>query len=114
MTHIATGTDVVMDIDVQGAELVRSCQEPNIRKALVEIFVMPPSEEELRARLTGRGTDSNSVIALRMENAIGEMSHWQEYTHSLISSTREEDYNAFKALLIAERLKTTRLTPHTK
>ena len=110
MDHISSGTDVVMDIDVQGAELVRSCSEANIRTALVEIFVMPPSEEELRARLTGRGTDANDIIELRMTNAIGEMSHWQEYTYSLISSTREEDYNAFKALLTAERLKTARLT----
>ncbi len=110
MDHIATGTDVVMDIDVQGAKLVRSCTETNICNALVEIFVMPPSKEELRARLTGRGTDSNSVIELRMKNAIDEMKHWKEYSYCLISSTREEDYNSFKALLIAERLKTSRLT----
>lgn len=112
MDHIAAGTDVVMDIDVQGAELVRSCPEPNIREALVEIFVMPPSEEELRARLTGRGTDEQSVIKLRMENAIDEMTHWRKYTYCLISATREEDYNSFKALLTAERLKTSRLTPN--
>jgi len=110
--HIAAGTDVVMDIDVQGANLVRSCPEPNIRTALVELFVMPPSNEELRARLTGRGTDSEDVIELRMKNAIEEMSHWPEYTYCIISATREEDYNAFKALLTAERLKTCRLTPH--
>jgi len=107
--HISKGTDVVMDIDVQGAELVRSCSENDIRTSLVEIFVMPPSEDELRARLTGRGTDTDSVIQLRMENAIGEMKHWQEYTYCLISATHEEDYRTFKALLTSERLKTTRL-----
>ncbi len=107
--HISKGTDVVMDIDVQGAELVRSCSENDIRTSLVEIFVMPPSEEELRARLTGRGTDTDSVIELRMKNAIDEMNHWQEYSYCLISATHEEDYHTFKALLTSERLKTTRL-----
>jgi len=107
--HISTGRDVVMDIDVQGADLVRSCPEPAIRQALVELFVMPPSEEELRERLTGRATDSYSVIALRMKNAIEEMQHWREYTYCLISATREEDYTAFKSLLMTERLKTNRI-----
>lgn len=108
--HISSGKDVVMDIDVQGADLVRSCSEPQIQNALVELFVMPPTEKDLRARLTGRGTDSDEVIALRMKNAIDEMSHWQKYTYRLISTTREEDYNSFKALLTAERLKTSRVT----
>jgi len=109
MDHISTGTDVVMDIDVQGADLVRSCSESTIQNALVELFVMPPSEGELRARLTGRGTDSDSIIELRMKNAIKEMDHWHKYTYRLISATREEDYNSFKALLTTERLKISRL-----
>lgn len=113
MDHISIGKDVVMDIDVQGADLVRSCSEPVINNALVELFVMPPSEEELLARLTGRGTDSDSVISLRMKNAINEMDHWQKYTYRLISATREEDYTAFKALLTTERLKTSRLNSNT-
>ena len=113
MDHISIGKDVVMDIDVQGANLVRSCSEPVINNALVELFVMPPSEEELLARLTGRGTDSDSVISLRMKNAINEMDHWQKYTYRLISATREEDYTAFKALLTTERLKTSRLNSNT-
>ena len=113
MDHISIGKDVVMDIDVQGADLVRSCSESIINNALVELFVMPPSEEELLARLTGRGTDSDSVISLRMKNAINEMDHWQKYTYRLISATREEDYTAFKALLTTERLKTSRLNSNT-
>ena len=87
--------------------------EPVINNALVELFVTPPSEEELLARLTGRGTDSDSVISLRMKNAINEMDHWQKYTYRLISATREEDYTAFKALLTTERLKTSRLNSNT-
>ena len=107
--HISGGADVVMDIDVQGAALVRSCEEPVIRAAFVDLFVMPPDETELRARLAGRGTDSNEEIATRMRNALEETSRWREYTYRLVSSTREEDYRRFKALLCAERLRVSRL-----
>ena len=98
-----------MDIDVQGANQVRSCSDTQIKKALIDLFVMPPSEEELRGRLTGRGTDAEEVIALRMKNALEEMEHWPEYSYRLISATREEDYLNFKSLIVAERLRVSRL-----
>lgn len=107
--YLAAGRDVVMDIDVQGADLVRACDDAKIQTALVDLFVMPPSEEELLIRLTGRGTDTEDVIALRMNNSLEEMAHWPDYTYRLISSTREEDYCHFKSLVFAERLKTSRL-----
>jgi len=107
--HLAAGTDIVMDIDVQGAAQVRACDDEAIHAALVDLFVMPPSEAELRARLTGRGTDSEDVIALRMANSLDEMRHWPEYTFRLISGTHEDDYLRFKALLLAERLRVARL-----
>jgi len=110
LDHITTGKDVVMDIDVQGADQVRACTDPAIRTALVDLFVMPPSEEELLKRLTGRGTDSQEVIALRMKNALSEIDYWPKYAYRLLSHTREEDYAQFKSLLIAERLKVSRLT----
>jgi guanylate kinase len=98
-----------MDIDVQGAEQIRACADPLIRLALVDLFVMPPDEKELRARLSGRGTDSAETIDLRMTNALEEMNHWREYTHLLISSTREEDYACFLSLVTAERMRTARM-----
>lgn len=113
LERIASGTDVVMDIDVQGADQVRACAEPEIKTALVDLFVMPPTEQELLKRLTGRGTDSEEVIALRMKNALGEIENWPKYTYQLLSHTREEDYNKFKSLVIAERMRATRLQPAT-
>ncbi|MBK1826738.1 guanylate kinase [Haloferula rosea] len=107
--RLLDGKDVVMDIDVQGAAQVRGCEDPAIQRALVDLFVMPPDERELAARLTGRGTDSEEVIALRLKNAIEEMAHWPEYRYRLLSATREEDYSRFKALLVAERLRVSRL-----
>ncbi|MDB4438438.1 guanylate kinase [bacterium] len=109
LDHLAVGTDVVMDIDVQGADQVRSCPDSQIVKALTDLFVMPPSEQEIRARLTGRGTDAEAIIALRMKNALEEMKHWPEYSYRLISATREEDYLNFKSLMLAERLRVSRL-----
>lgn len=107
--RIEQGIDVVMDIDVQGAAQVRRCGHPQIREALVDLFVMPATDEELAGRLVNRQTDSAEVIALRLQNAIEEMSHWHEYQYRLVSASREEDYLRFKSLLIAERLRISRL-----
>jgi guanylate kinase len=109
-SYLRAGTDVVMDIDVQGAAQVRDCQDEEIRRAFADLFVMPPSEEELHDRLSGRGTDSAETIALRMTNALEEMSHWRLYAYRLLSSSRVEDYAKFQALVTAERLRVSRIT----
>jgi len=106
---VRTGTDVVMDIDVQGAAQIRACPDPEIRRAFVDLFVMPPSEDELHARLVGRRTDSEEVITLRMRNALDEMTHWSDYTYRLLSADREHDYTAIHSLISSERLRTSRL-----
>jgi guanylate kinase len=106
---LAGGTDIVMDLDVQGAAQVRACEDPLIRPSAVDLFVMLANEEELLARLSGRGTDSAEVIALRMKNALEEMRHWPEYTYRLLSADREGDYVRFKSLLTAERMRISRL-----
>jgi guanylate kinase len=110
LSHLKAGIDVVMDIDVQGAEQVRNCADPEIRQAAVDVFVMPSSPEELQTRLLGRGTDSAEVIALRLTNALDEMRHWRAYRYVLLSSTREEDYARFTALVAAERMRVSRIT----
>lgn len=107
--YLQAGQDVVMDLDVQGAEHVRKSEDASIRKALVDLFVMPADEQELLKRLSGRGTDSTEVIALRMKNAIEETLHWPEYTYRLLSGTQEEDYSRFKSLIVAERLRVSRI-----
>lgn len=109
LEFLQRGGDVVMDIDVQGAAQVRACDDPKIARSLVDLFVMPASEDELRERLAGRGTDSEEDIALRLRNALEEMSHADSYTHRLLSGARDEDYHRFKSLLTAERLRVSRL-----
>lgn len=108
-THIEDGRDVVMDIDVQGADLIRNCEDPEIQLSLVELFVMPANEEELRKRLTGRGTDSEEVIETRMKNSLEEIQHWTKYNYCILSSDRETDYQKFQAILKAESLQVSRI-----
>lgn len=109
LQFLERGKDVVMDIDVQGAASVRACDDDLINGCIVDLFVMPASEEELRERLTNRGTDAEDVIALRMRNALEEMSHAGEYSYQLLSGARDDDYRRFKALLTAERMRVSRL-----
>lgn len=109
ISFLEAGTDVVMDIDVQGADQIRNCPDPEIQRAVVDLFVMPPSEEELHARLSGRGTDSPEIVSLRMNNALEEMRHWQRYAYCLHSSSKAQDFTHFQALVCAERLRVSRI-----
>ncbi len=103
--NLLRGVDVMMDIDVQGAGQVRACLDELVQQCLVQVFVLPPSAEELGQRLMGRGTESQEAVNLRMTNAIAEMEHWPAYDYALVSASRESDYERFKALLIAQRMR---------
>jgi guanylate kinase len=103
--NLRRGIDVFMDIDVQGAAQVRACKDELVRRCLTDIFVMPPSLEELRTRLSGRGTEDAAALDLRLQNAGAELEHWREYRYNLVSASREEDTRRFRAVLEAERLR---------
>ncbi len=104
--NLRSGLDVLLDIDVQGATQIRSCPDELVRRCLLDVFVLPPSMEELRQRLAGRATESAEAFELRMKNAEEEMGHWGEYGHVLVSADRESDEARFRALLAAGRLRT--------
>jgi guanylate kinase len=106
--NLERGIDVVMDIDVQGAAQVRACDDELVQRCLVDVFIMPPSVEALRERLAGRGTEDPEKVALRLQNALTEINHWQEYQYALVSDTRELDLDRFRALLLAERMRVER------
>lgn len=110
ISFLEAGVDVVMDIDVQGADQIRAVADQKIQNSLVDLFVLPPSEEELYMRLSGRGTDSVETISLRMNNALEEMRYWRRYSYRIISSSKEEDYAKFQALVTAERLRVSRIS----
>ncbi len=105
LDFLSQGKDVVMDIDVQGADQVRACEDSVIQKALIDLFVLVEDHTELRARLSNRGTEASEVIELRMQNSIKEMENAPKYRHLLKSADHENDYTQFKSLLIASRLR---------
>lgn len=81
---LAEGNSMILDIDVQGAAKVRDYVRklPNndpLKIGYVDIFIQPPSMEELRRRLESRGTDAQDVIEKRLRNAEGEMARADEY-----------------------------------
>ena len=97
------GVDVLIDIDTQGAAAIRACDDPFIQAALADVFIMPPSLDELRRRLMKRGTETEEQIEMRVKNAAVEMEHWREYRYTLISGSMEEDIEKFRAVMRAER-----------
>lgn len=97
---LAEGNSMILDIDVQGAAKVREYVRnlPNndpLKIGYVDIFINPPSMEELRERLEGRGTDAPEVIEKRLRNAEGEMARAGEY---MVQVTNDDLTICFKRL----------------
>lgn len=101
--QLRAGVDVLIDIDVQGARQIRSDGNEDIRTSVADIFIMPPSLEELRHRLTKRGTETPEQIETRLRNASSEMEVWRDYRYTIISGSVEEDLQKFRAIMRAER-----------
>lgn len=77
---LAAGFSVVLEIDWQGARQVRE-RAPGSHS----VFILPPSAAELERRLRGRKTDSDAVIQRRLEDALGDMTHWSEFDHVIVN-----------------------------
>ena len=98
------GKDVLFDIDGQGARQLRT-QNPQARS----IFIVPPSIKELKKRLENRGQDSSEVIAGRMQKAISELSHYDEYDHIIINDDFEMALLQMRSIIIASRAEYTNI-----
>ena len=109
VTNLETGKDVLIDIDTQGAAVIRNCGDPLIRGALADVFIMPPDLEELRNRLLKRGTETAQQIDSRLATAACEMEHWREYRYTIISGSVEEDLQRFRQIMEAESYLSRRL-----
>lgn len=97
--QLASGTDVILDIDVQGARQIMANKD--IKP--VTIFIVAPSMAELKKRLSGRATDSEETIRLRLENAIREMASLDMYDHVIINDELDEAIEMVKAVILAAR-----------
>ncbi|MEX1120019.1 MAG: guanylate kinase [Terrimicrobiaceae bacterium] len=107
LESLGQGVDVLIDIDIKGAEMIR--RDPAVADALADVFIMPPSLEELARRLQKRGTETESQIAIRLQNAAAEIRHWRDYRYTIISGSMEEDIVKFRAVMRAERYLSRRL-----
>ena len=109
LTNLRDGIDVLIDIDTQGAATIRNCDDPFIREALADVFIMPPDLEELRRRLVKRGTESPEQIDSRLKTAAREMELWRDYRYTIISKSVEEDLQKFRHIMGAEGFLSRRL-----
>ena len=109
INHLDQGVDVLLDIDIQGAAAIRACTDQKIIDALADVFIMPPSLNELRHRLIKRATETEEQIQVRLRNAAEEMKSRKLYKYSIISGSVEEDLQKFRAIVRAERYLSRRL-----
>lgn len=97
---LASGRDVILEIDWQGAQQVRK-----LLPDTVSIFILPPSQQALRERLTGRGQDEEAIIDRRMAAAVEEMSHCAEGDYLVINDDFETALEELKAIVLSHRLR---------
>ena len=109
LSNLKNGVDVLIDIDTQGAAAIRNCDDPFIRQALTDVFIMPPDLDELRRRLMKRGTETAEQIDSRLVTAAREMELWRDYRYTIISRSVEEDLQKFRHIMGAERYLSRRL-----
>lgn len=95
------GRDILFDIDWQGTQQLYE----RMRDDVVSVFVLPPTAEELKARLERRAEDSPEIIARRLKNAAEEIPHWREYDYVLVNRDLDKSFARLRGILTAERLK---------
>ena len=98
--QLGSGCDVILEIDWQGARQVRTGMPDNI-----SIFIAPPSYESLVERLHSRGREDNATIARRLEEAVDELSHYQEYDYVIVNDELERAHADLATIINAARLR---------
>ena len=102
---LAEGRDMLFDVDWQGASQVRE----RLGDDVVSIFVLPPSMEELRARLERRAEDTAASIDARFQNARKEIERWRDYHYVVVNDDLTRAYSDVKTIVAAERLRARRI-----
>ena len=100
--EMSAGRDVLLELDWQGAQQVRKAFP-----AAIGIFILPPSLEELKSRLSGRGTDSAETIARRIAAARDEMRHVDEFDYVIINDDLQQALDNLRSIVSATRLQYT-------
>jgi guanylate kinase len=110
LSNLKNSVDVLIDIDTQGAAAIRNIDDPVVRQALADIFIMPPDVEELHRRLMKRGTETPQQIESRLATASREMELWRDYRYTIVSGSVEEDLENVRNIMSAETFLSRRLT----
>jgi guanylate kinase len=107
------GRDVLLNVDVQGAATIREQAEtePELRRALVTIFLTPTPLSVLEERLKKRAADSPATIQKRLAVARQEIAQWKNFDYLLISGTKLEDLRRTLAIVEAEKMRSARSQP---
>jgi guanylate kinase len=105
--------DVLLNVDVQGAATIRELarKEPELKRALVTVFLTPASVAVLEERLKNRGSDTPGEIQKRLGVARQEIAHWRNFDYLLISSDIPDDLRRMLAIIEAEKLSAARAVP---
>ena len=113
LDKLRAGRDVLLNVDVQGAATIRqrAHQDPELRRALVSVFLTPPSIEILEARLRNRGSDAPEVVEKRLNTARQEIEQWAQFDYLLISGSIAEDLRRMLAVVEAEKMRSRRAHP---
>ena len=113
LEKLRLGKDVLLVVDVQGAAAIRASadEDPELKRALVCVFLTPPSVDVLQQRLTKRGTDTAAVIQKRLSVARQEIAQWKNFDYLLISGTVREDLHRMMSVIEAEKMRPTRAQP---
>ena len=96
--ELSEGHDIILEIDVQGAEAVRDALDP-----VVGVFILPPSFEVLRARLTSRMTERPEELELRLRNARGELEEYRHFDYLVLNDEVERASALLASIVYAER-----------
>ena len=110
---LRAGKDVLLNVDVQGAATIREKaeSEPELKRALVTVFLTPTSLAEIEARLKKRGADAEAVIQKRLAVARQEIAQWKNFDYLLISDRKQEDLRRTLAIIEAEKMRVARSQP---
>jgi guanylate kinase len=111
--RLRQGQDVLLTVDVQGCATIRekALADQELGRALVSVFLTPPSLAVLEERLRRRGTDSSAVIQKRLSVARQELAHWKHFDYLLLSGSIEDDLGHMLAIIEAEKMRATRAQP---
>ena len=101
LEQLENGIDVLIDIDWQGTRQITEAMKGN----LIKIFLLPPSIDELKKRLSKRNSDSIKEINFRMSKALKEIKHFDEYDYVLVNDNLDNTFQKIAKILEAERLK---------